>query len=51
MKKKIITLIILCVLLYLTVVVIEFCCFYEVLGDDIWDFLKDFWDWYKTLFL
>ncbi len=51
MKRKILKLILVGILLYITVIVIEFCCLHAVLGDKIWNFIKDFWNWYKTLFL
>ena len=47
MKKKIIV----GVLLYITVIVIEFCCIYAVQGDNIWNYLKDIWEWYITLLI
>ena len=39
------------VLIFISIVVIEFCCLYAVLGDNIWNYLKDFWEWYKTLLI
>ena len=50
MKKKTLKIILIGVMLYITLVVIELCCVYAALGDNIWDFLKDNWEWYKTLF-
>ena len=49
MKKKIIKFIIIGILLYVSVLVIEFACFYTVQEEDIWNKLKKFWCWYKTL--
>lgn len=49
MKKKILKFILIGVLLYVTVIVIEFGCIYAEQGDSIWDYLKDFWSWYKML--
>ncbi len=51
MKKKIFKFILVGVLLYVAVLVIEFCCLYAVQGDNIWNYFKDFWNWYTTLFL
>ena len=50
MKKKILIFILAGILLYVTVFVIEFCCIYAVKGDNIWNYFKDCWNWYKTLF-
>jgi len=47
--KKIIKFIIIGILLYVSIIVIEFGCFYAVQGDDIWNNLKEFWYWYKKL--
>ena len=49
MKKKIIKYILIGILIYVTVTVIEFGCFYAVQGEDIWDNLKKFWCWYKKV--
>jgi len=49
MKRKILKYILIGISLYVAVIVIEFCCLYAVLGDNIWDYLKDFWNWYITL--
>ncbi len=49
MKKKIIKYILIGILIYVTVTVIIFCCFYAVQGDEIWNTLKNFWNWYKKL--
>ena len=51
MKKKLLVFILVGVLLYITVIIIEFCCLYAVLGDEIWNYLKDFFAWYKTFFI
>ena len=53
MKKailKILKYVLIGVSIYLAVLVIEFCCLYTVEGENIWNYLKDFWSWYKTLF-
>lgn len=50
MKNKILKYIIIGVSIYVAIVVIEFCCIYAVQGDNVWNHLKEFWDWYKTLF-
>lgn len=49
--KKILKVILAGVLLFVSVTVIEFCCIYAVQGDNIWNYLKDFWDWYKSLLI
>lgn len=49
--KKIIKYILIGVLVYVLILVFELCCTYAVLGEDTWDYLKEFWDWYKTLII
>lgn len=49
MKKKILIFVLVAIILLVAVIGIEFCCIYAVQGDNIWNYLKDFWDWYKTL--
>lgn len=51
MKKKILKFILLGALLYVAVIAIELCCIYAVQKDNTWNYLKEFWDWYSTLFL
>ncbi len=48
--KKIIKYILIGVSIYVTILAIELCCIYAVEGDNAWNFIKEFWDWYKTLF-
>ncbi len=48
--KKVLKFILIGILIYVTVLVIEFCCIYAVQGDNIWNYLNDFWEWYKALF-
>ena len=53
MKKailKILKYVLIGVSIYLAVLVIELCCIYAVEGENILNYLKDFWSWYKTLF-
>ncbi len=50
MKKKILKIILISVAIYVAVLIIEIGCLYAVKGDDVWNYLKDVWDWYKTLF-
>lgn len=50
MKKKILKFVLVVIFIYVAVIVIEFCCIYAVQGDNIWNYIKDFWSWYKTLF-
>lgn len=49
--KRILKYILVGVLVFVAVIVIEFCCIYAVQGDNIWNYLKEFWNWYKTLFV
>lgn len=50
MKKKILKFIFVGILLFVAVIAIEICCIYAVHGDNTWIYLKDFWNWYTTLF-
>ena len=50
MKKKIL-IILICILLYVTEIVIELCYIYATQGDNTWNYLKEFWDWYKNFVL
>ncbi len=50
MKKKILIFIIIGIVIYFTIAAIEFCCIYAVQGDNIWNYINDFWNWYKKLF-
>jgi len=47
--KKILKYILIAIFLYVTVIVIEICCIYAVRGDDTWNYLKEFLNWYVTL--
>ncbi len=51
MKRKILKYILIGILIFVAVIVVEFCCIYAVQGDNTWNYLKDFWNWYKTLFI
>lgn len=51
MKKKILKYILVGILLYITVIVIEISCISAVQGDNIWNWLTDFWNWYKSLLM
>lgn len=51
MKKKILKFILVGILLYVTLIVIEFCCTYAVQGDNTWNYIKDFFSWYVTFFI
>ena len=46
MKNKII----IGIMLFITLIVIEIWCIYAVEGENIWNFFKEYWNWYKTLF-
>ncbi len=48
--KKVLKCILIGVLVYVAVLAIEICCIYAAIGDDVWNYLKDTWEWYKTLF-
>ena len=39
------------VAVYVAIAVIEFCCIYSWQGDNVWNYLKECWDWYKKLFI
>lgn len=47
--KKILKYILIGILIFVIVLVIELCCIYAVEGDNFWNYLKEFWDWYKKL--
>ncbi len=49
--KKVLKFIIIGILIFVTVLIIEFGCIYAVEGDNIWNYLKDVWNWYVALFL
>lgn len=49
--KKILKYVLIGVLLFVAVLVIEFCILYAVQGDNIWNYLEDFWGWYKNLLI
>jgi len=48
--KKILKFIIVGILLCVAALVIGFCCIYAVQGDNVRNYLKEFWNWYKTFF-
>ncbi len=50
MKKYILKFILVGVSFYVMILIVGFCCIYAAQGDDTWNYLKDFWEWYKTLF-
>ena len=50
MKKKTLKFVLIGVLLYITLIVIELCCIYAAQGDNMWNYLKDYWEWYKRFF-
>ncbi len=51
MKRKILKIIIIGVMAYIGVTAIALCLIYALKGDDIENYLKDFWNWYKTMFI
>lgn len=50
MKRKILKIILIGVAIYFAILVIEFIYLYAVEGDNIRNYLREVWDWYKTLF-
>ena len=50
MKRKILKYIIIGVFIYSVIFGIELLILYAIEGDNIWSFIKETWDWYKTLF-
>ncbi len=50
MKKKILKFILVGILLFVMIIAIEVCCIYAVEGENTLNYLKDVWNWYKTLF-
>lgn len=50
MKKRILKYILIGISTYVALLVIEFGCIYAFQGNNIWNYLKDFWEWYSTLF-
>lgn len=54
MKKtalKVLKYVLIAISIYVAILLIEFCCIYAVHGNDTWNQLKDFWNWYSTLFI
>ena len=49
MRKKILKFTLVGILLFVTVIAIEFCCIYAVQGRNM-DYLKDFLNWYAMFF-
>lgn len=37
--------------IYIAILLIEIGIIYAVKGEETWDYLKEVWSWYKTLFL
>ena len=37
--------------IYVAILLIEFCCIYEVQGNNTLNYLKDVWGWYRTLII
>jgi len=50
MKKKILKFVIIGILVFVAILAITFCCIYAIQGDNTWNYIKEFLDWYKTLF-
>ncbi len=48
--KKVLKFILIGISIFVAVLVIEFCCLYAVQEDNIWNYLKEVWEWYSTLF-
>lgn len=51
MKRRILKIIIIGAMAYIEVTVIALCWIYALKGDDMENYLKDFWNWYKTMFI
>ncbi len=49
--KKVLKFILIGILIYVTILVIEFCIIYAVEGDNTWNYIKEVWNWYKTLII
>lgn len=53
MKKtllKVLKYVLIGVSIYLAVLLIEICCIYAVQKENTWNYLKEVWGWYSTLF-
>lgn len=37
--------------IYLAVLLIDICCIYAVQKDNTWNYLKEVWEWYSSLFI
>ncbi len=51
MKKKKLKFMLVGIFLYVALIVIEFCYIYAEQRDNIWNYLKDFWNWCTTLLI
>lgn len=51
MKNKTLKFILVGILLFVTILAIEFCCIYALLGDNTWNYIKDFWNWYAMFII
>ncbi len=54
MKKKILKVlkyVLIGVSIYVAVLLIAFCIIYAIKGKDTWNYFKEVWEWYSTLFL
>ncbi len=49
--KRILKILLVGISVVVAIIGIEFCIIYAVEGENFWNYLKDAWDWYKTLFL
>lgn len=47
MKNKILKFILIGVVLYIAVLIVEFCYLYAKYGNGVWDIIKEFFIWYE----
>lgn len=50
MKKTILKYVLIVISIYFAVLLIGIGSIYAVKGDDTWNYLKEVWEWYSTLF-
>ena len=51
MKPKLLKYILIGISIYVAALVIEFCTLYAVLGNNIWNYIKEVWEWYSHILL
>lgn len=50
MKNKGLKIFLICLAVYVTLIVIELCCICVWQRENTWNYIKEFLDWYWTLF-